>query len=151
MMAVSVPMCQPHADANDAANMILERSPVMSALRGLVWFALAKFGLVMLAAVRHGGFNPHRGFVAVLCFLVGFGGVVAIRWALANAAVQPLGFDPDMRVLKLRFADEDYAADFRAANAGDTDPAVTAPPPWYERSFVWEIGVPLLLLLWLAR
>jgi len=151
MMSVSVPMCQPHADANDAANLILERSPMMSALRGLVWFALAKFGVIMLAAARHGAFDRRRLLVATLCSVVGFGGLAALRWAISNAAVLPLGFDQDMRVLKLQFTDEAYAEDFKAANPIDTDPRHTAPPPWYQRSIVWEIGVPLLMLFWLAR
>ena len=77
-------------------------------------------------------------------------GLAAIWWADRNAAVWPMQFDPDVSVLKIRIADERYAEDFRQANPVDTSARTTAPPPWYERSTVWVIGV-VALLFWLAR
>ena len=150
VMTLSVPMCQRHADANDVANMILEGSPLMTAVRGVALLALAKAASLLFHAARHGGFKRHDVAWLVVCALVGLGGVAAMAWADRNAAVRPMRFDPDVSVLKVRFADERYAEDFKDANPADTDPAATAPPAWYERSAVWVIGA-LAVLLWIAR
>lgn len=150
-LVVSPPMCQRHADANDVANMILEDSPLMVGLRSIAWIALAKALLLVGGAVRHGGFKRHDLAALLLCSLIGLCGGIAIWWAAKNVSVQAKGFDHDMSVLKMWFADERYASDFRDANPADTDPVVTAPPRWFQRSAVWEIGATLLGLLWLAR
>lgn len=153
VMYVSVPMCERHAASNSTANKLLEKSPLMTGLRGLSYVgALFLVEMLVTLAIGRGAWARLQDLGAFLLFpAFGALGCAAIWWARNNTAVWPKRFDPDMDVLEIQFSDDRYARHFRRANRDATDQLLTAAPPWYMRSLVWKIAAVALLFAWLAH
>lgn len=152
VMYVSVPMCQVHADSNSLANKILEKSPLMTGLRGVAWVGMAMLATLLLSAVtRRGGGHPADLDAFLLLPLFGLVGGLMLWWARRNTSVRPARFDPDMDVVEIEFADTRYAHAFKRANRAVTDSLLTAAPPWYMRSLLWKVVLVFVLFAWIAH
>lgn len=153
VMEVSVPMCEKHAGANSMANLILQKSPLMTGLRVLsylgAFFLLQMF--VGLALHPHDAWQRLGDLGAFLMFPAFSLGCLAIWWARRNTSVWPKRFDPDVEVLEIQFADERYARHFKRANRDATDTLATAAPPWYRRGLTWKLAAIGLLVLWVMH
>lgn len=152
VMEVSVPMCEKHAGVNSTANLILERSLLMSSLRWLSYVG-AFFLVEMLVGLV---LDPHSWQrlldTGVFLMFPAFSlGCLAVWWAYRNTSVWPKRFDPDVEVLEIQFADERYARHFKRANRDATDSMATAAPPWYMRSLTWKLGVLALFVMWMMH
>jgi putative Mn2+ efflux pump MntP len=143
VLYLSVPMCSQHANQNSLATRIMEKSPLMSMLRGLSYL----FGLfavsMLIGILATRGASAHSADLSVLAALpvLGLIGCAAVAWAIKNSSVRPVRFDPDVDVIEVAFRDEVYAAEFRRANRQSTDKKLTEAPPWYRRSNFWKVVV----------
>jgi len=152
VMMVSVPMCQKHAGVNATANLILERSVLLTGLRWASY--LGAFFLVQMLAglVLHPHAWERLQDLGAFLFLPALSlGCLAIWWARRNTSVWPKRFDPDMEVLEIQFADERYARHVMGANRDATDTLATAAPPWYMRSLTWKLGLVALFVMWMMH
>lgn len=151
VMYVSTPMCAKHAGANALANRILEKSPLMSFLRGWIYIGVlvAVTMIISLVARRSGAVSGIGGLLIIP--LLGIVGGAALAWANKNWQVRPVRFDPDMDVIEVDFRNDVYAAEFKRANRKATDSALTEPLPWWRRSATWKIVVMAVFVLFLLR
>lgn len=153
VMEVAVPMCEKHAGTNSLASVILQRSPLMSGLRGLSYLGAFFLAQMLVGLALHPKDAWQRlGDLGEFLFLPALSlGCLAIWWARQNTSAWPKRFDPDVEVLEIQFADERYARHFKRANRGATDSLATAAPPWYMRRATWVLVVLALFMLWLMH
>lgn len=141
------PMCRQHATATAWANRILDNGPLAVLLRVIVYSGLL---FVLPLLIRPARFIADFGWFS-LYPLLGVAGVAAIVWAKRTAAVLPVRFDPDMDVVEIRFANEDYATKFRVFNRKATSSSLTEALPWYQRGLLWKIVVLGLFFAFMAK
>ena len=146
--------CQRHAFANEFAIRLLERSLLPSFGRGVVYLAVLLLGLsafkvlkgeTTLAALFDRGF----GFTFFLLF--GLVGITAIIWARKVASVWPVSMDQRTRVVSIKFSNDNYAKDFRRANARATHRLLTARPVFFLRPRFWGWVIFLAFLVFVFR
>lgn len=147
ILYLSFPMCRQHAGATAWANLILSNSPVAGLIRMIVYGGLP---FVLPLLIRPARFVADVGWFS-LYPLLGITGVAAVVWAKRTAAVLPVRFDPDMDVVELRFANEDYATKFRVFNRKATSSSLTEALPWYRRASLWKIVVLGVFFAFIAK
>jgi hypothetical protein len=147
-----VPMCRRHALPTRVANRLLERSPLPYLLLRLP-VLLSFLVLALLLELPGGGRALVKpGASSWVLILIGVGGLAVLMWARWMTSFQPLGFVSDThgKVIELRIADRDYAADFKRLNPDATDPSATRQPPWFKRTWPWQLLVIGLFVAYLA-
>lgn len=147
ILYLSFPMCRQHAIGAAWANRILDNGPLAVLLRVIVYSGLL---FVLPLLIRPARFIADLGWFS-LYPLLGVAGVAAIVWAKRTAAVLPVRFDPDMDVIEIRFANEDYATKFRVFNRKATSSSLTEALPWYQRASLWKIVVLGLFFAFMAK
>ena len=92
---------------------------------------------------------PPTEFLVYL--VLGWVGAAALLWARRVSAVRTVRLDRDQDVAVLRFADDQYARDFKKANPKATSKELTAAPPFFARPSFWKVVLVLGLVAFIAH
>ena len=154
-VTLSILMCRRHALANEIGMKLLERGMVMMALRGLIYISLS-LSLICAFQFATGQRRPmefvHSAPAAFLAYMAaGWVGAWALLWARRVSAVRTLRLDSDQDVAVLRFADQQYARDFKKANSKATSKVLTDPPAFFARPSFWKVVFVLGLVAFIAH
>ena len=151
----SILMCRRHALSNELGAKLLEPGMVMMAVRGMIYISLLT-SVVCVSQFATGQRTPtefvHSTPAAFLCFMAaGWGGAWALLWARRVSVVRTMRLDSDQDVGVLRFADQQYARDFKKANSKATSKTLTEPPAFFLRPSFWKMVFVLALVAFIAH
>jgi hypothetical protein len=124
-------------------------------LRGAIYISLF-LSLVLAYQFATGQRSPtefvHTAPAALLGYLAaGWVGTWALLWARRVSAVRTLRLDPDDDVAVLRFADEEYAREFKKLNKTATSNALAGAPFFFARPSFWKMVLILGLVAFIAH
>jgi hypothetical protein len=151
-----IPICSKHSSSNEFGMRILEKSLVMSILRGITYLSLA-FILAFLSAKLFWNKSLSefsyllrwKEISMIIFFLYGPIGLLVILWARKLASVCPIKIDDDADIISLRFADEEYARDFKRANSRATRRSNTDKPVFYLRPWFWKTLLSIFVFIFI--
>ncbi|MTW11502.1 hypothetical protein GM658_12925 [Pseudoduganella eburnea] len=83
-------------------------------------------------------------------FLLRNGPLALVLWARKTINIWPKAFDPDLDVVVVRFANEDYATKFRLMNREATSLRNTEQAPWLARASTRKMIIVVLALVLLG-
>lgn len=151
-----IPICSKHSFTNELGMKILERSLVMSILRGITYLSLS-FMLAFISAKLF--WNKSLSEFAylfrweaismVLFFLYGLTSLPVILWARKAASVCPIKIDDDADIISLRFTDEKYARDFKRVNSKATRRSNTDKPIFFLQPWFWKTLLSIFVFLFI--
>ena len=150
---IPILMCRDHAISNQIGGRLLERTMFLMAGRGFLYISiftslilLFQFVTRQRSPVQFIHTTP-KEFIGYLA--LGWIGAWALLWARRVAAVRAIRLDPDTDVVVLRFADPDYARDFKKANSKATS-RLADPPFFLARASFWKMVLVIGLFAFIA-
>jgi hypothetical protein len=146
ILHLTVPVCEQHAAGNHLANFLLRNGPLALVLKAVVFMCM----LIALAGLKNPSavYRPIGPMTGVALF--GIAGVALLFWARRTINIWPKAFDPDLDVVVIRFANEDYATKFRLMNREATSLRNTEQAPWLARASTWKMIIVVLALVFLG-
>jgi hypothetical protein len=150
---IPILMCRDHAISNQIGGRLLERT--MFLMMGRAFLYLSMFTSIILLSqfvtrqrsLAHIQDTPGV-FIGYLA--LGWVGAWALLWARRVAVVRAIRLDPDTDVAVLRFADPDYARDFKKANSKATSSRLADPPFFLARPSFWKTVLVIGLIAFIA-
>jgi hypothetical protein len=151
---IPILMCRDHAIANQIGGWLLARTMFLMMGRGFLYISIFT-SLVLLSQFVTGQRSLvqfiHTTPGTIIGYLaLGWVGGCALLWARRVAAVRAIRLDPDTDVAVLRFADADYARDFKKANSKATSSRLADPPFFLARASFWKTVLVLGLFAFIA-
>jgi hypothetical protein len=137
-------MCRRHAFSNQLGSWLLRPGIFMMLGRGFLY--LSMYSSLVIAFQLVTGRRTVQQLVDTappmpfLVYLVmGWVAAGALLWARRVSAVRTVRLDRDQDVAVLRFADDQYAREFKKANPKATSKELTAAPPLFARPSFWKV------------
>jgi hypothetical protein len=137
-------MCRRHAFSNQLGSWLLRPGIFMMLGRGFLY--LSMYSSLVIAFQLVTGRRTVQQLVDTappmpfLVYLVmGWVAAGALLWARRVSAVRTVRLDRDQDVAVLRFADDQYAREFKKANPKATSKELTAALPFFARPSFWKV------------
>jgi hypothetical protein len=151
-----IPICSKHSFTNELGMRILQRSLVMSILRGITYLSLL-FILSFVSAklfwhISLSEFSylfRWKDISMMIFFLYGVTGLLVILWARKAASVCPIKIYDDADIISLRFTDEKYAKDFKRANSRATRRSNTDKPIFFLHPWFWKTLLSIFVFIFI--